>query len=85
MELRVVAVECNLNMEERQLKSLNGMQIRNSETDSIQYVKSKGGKRLLLTVAGVPLGLDSAVCVTNGNRCMFSAASICLQRVLWYI
>lgn len=85
MELRVIAVECNLNLEVRQLKALNGMKIRSSGTHSIQYVKSKGGKRLLLTVFGVPLGLDCAVCVTNGNNCMFSAASMCLRRGLWYI
>lgn len=73
----------NLNLEVRQLRALSGMKMRSSGTDSIQYVKSKGGKRLLLTVAGVLLGLDCAVYVTDGNHCMFSAASICLQRELW--
>lgn len=85
MDLRLVAVECNLSLEVGQLKPLNGVKIRSSESDSIQCVKSKVGKRLLLAVSGLPLGLGCTVCVRSSNHCMFSAASICLQRGSWYI
>lgn len=39
MDLRLVAVECNLSLEVGQLKPLNGVKIRSSESDSIQCVE----------------------------------------------